>query len=109
MSSNTPRPTAMRTTMALRTMWTTAPTLPIRISLTVTATTVPTGITVSNITNTSGTINVTVQAGAAASLGANSVTLTVEDSIGRTDTGAFTVTVNEPPVVTDAKSWEQYE
>ena len=62
-------------------------------SLTVTATSLPTGITVANITNTSGTITADISATTAATLGANSVTLQVQDSLSQTSTDTLTVTV----------------
>lgn len=62
-------------------------------TLTVTATSVPTGISVTNITNTGGTITADISATTAATLGANSVTLQVEDSLSQTDTDTLTVNV----------------
>ncbi|MCA8944872.1 MAG: hypothetical protein KDB29_01465, partial [Planctomycetes bacterium] len=62
-------------------------------SLTVMATSVPTGITVTGITNTSGTITANISATAAATPGANSVTLQVQDSGSATSTDTLTVTV----------------
>ncbi|HNG31486.1 MAG TPA: putative Ig domain-containing protein, partial [Blastocatellia bacterium] len=69
-------------------------------SLTVTATTVPAGITVGSISNTSGTIRATIAADCNATLGNNTVTLTVSDG-GLTTTANFTVnvTANTPPTV----------
>jgi FG-GAP-like repeat len=62
-------------------------------SLTVTATTVPTGITVTSITNTSGTISANVTAAANASIGNNTVILTVTDGGGLTATANLIVNV----------------
>ncbi|MBI1763349.1 MAG: hypothetical protein HYR56_18140, partial [Acidobacteria bacterium] len=62
-------------------------------SLTVTATTVPAGLTVTGITNTSGTITANVAASCAATLGANTVVLTVTDGNGGTATANLTVNV----------------
>jgi len=71
-------------------------------SLTVTATTVPTGITVTGITNTSGTITATVAAACNATVGANTVVLTVTDGNGTTATANLTVnvTANTQPTLT---------
>jgi hypothetical protein len=71
-------------------------------SLTVTATTVPTGISISAITNTNGTINATIAAGCGAALGNNVVTLTVTDANNATATANLTVnvTANNPPTLT---------
>ncbi|HWQ33421.1 MAG TPA: MBG domain-containing protein [Blastocatellia bacterium] len=62
-------------------------------SLTVTATTVPTGIIVSNITNTNGTITADIAAGCTATTGDNTVVLTVTDGGGMTTTANLTVSV----------------
>ncbi|HEX8999259.1 MAG TPA: choice-of-anchor Q domain-containing protein, partial [Blastocatellia bacterium] len=62
-------------------------------SLTVTATTVPTGISVTGITNTSGTVTATVTAACNATVGANTVVLTVTDGNGATNTANLTVNV----------------
>lgn len=71
-------------------------------SLTVTATTVPPGITVANIINTNGTITATIAADCTATVGNNLVTLTVTDGNSGTATANFTVnvTANTPPVLT---------
>ncbi len=66
-------------------------------SLIVTATTIPTGITISNITNTNGTITANVAAAANATAGNNTVVLTVTDSGGLTTTANLTVTVTAAP------------
>ncbi len=73
-------------------------------SLTVTATTVPAGISVTSITNTSGTITATLAAGCTAALGNNIVTLTVTDGNSGTATANLTVnvTANTAPVLTYA-------
>ena len=63
-------------------------------SLVVTATTVPAGITVSSITNTAGTITANVSAGCAATIGANTVVLTVTDSNNGTATANLIVNVS---------------
>ncbi len=55
--------------------------------LTVTATSVPAGLTVSNITNTNGNITATIAAACNAALGDNTIGLTVSD-------GALTATAN---------------
>ncbi len=70
-------------------------------ALTVAATTVPTGITLSNITNTGGTITANVAADCNATLGNNTVVLTVTDGGGATNTANLTVnvTVNSAPSV----------
>ncbi|MBS1810305.1 MAG: Ig-like domain repeat protein [Acidobacteria bacterium] len=62
-------------------------------SLIVTATTIPTGITVSNIVNTNGTITADVAAGCTATAGANTVVLTVTDGGSLTATANLTVNV----------------
>ena len=71
-------------------------------SLTVTATTVPSGISVTGITNTSGTVTATVAANCSATVGANTVVLTVTDSNSGTATANFTVnvTANTAPTLT---------
>ena len=71
-------------------------------SLVVTATTVPTGITVTGITNTAGAVTATVTALCSAATGANTVVLTVSDSNGGSATANFTinVTANTPPTLT---------
>jgi len=63
-------------------------------SLTVTATTVPSGITVRNVVNTNGTVTANVAAGCNATVGANTVVLTVNDDNGGTATANLTVNVN---------------
>ncbi|MBX7222871.1 MAG: hypothetical protein K1Y36_23180 [Blastocatellia bacterium] len=70
-------------------------------NLTVTATTVPTGITVTGITNTNGTITANVAASCTATVGANTVVLTVTDGSGGSTTGNLivTVTANTAPVL----------
>ncbi len=62
-------------------------------SLTVTATSVPTGITITGISNSSGTVSATVTAGLTAVSGTNNVTLQVADSEGATNTATFVVNV----------------
>ena len=71
-------------------------------SLTVTATTVPAGISVTGITNTAGTVTATVAANCTATVGANTVVLTVTDSNGGSNTANFTVnvTANTAPTLT---------
>ncbi|MFN8347614.1 MAG: BspA family leucine-rich repeat surface protein, partial [Spirosomataceae bacterium] len=71
-------------------------------SLTVTAVTTPNDITVTNITNTAGTITATIAANCFAALGANTVVLRVTDANGGTATANFTVNVTEntPPTLT---------
>jgi CSLREA domain-containing protein len=72
-------------------------------SLVVTATTVPPGITVTGITNTSGTVTATIAADcSSATIGANTVVLTVTDSNSGTSTANFTVnvTANTAPTLT---------
>ncbi|HEX8999155.1 MAG TPA: choice-of-anchor Q domain-containing protein, partial [Blastocatellia bacterium] len=70
-------------------------------NLVVTATTVPAGITISSIVNNNGTITANIAAGCNATIGANSVVLTVTDSDNGTATANLTVTVsaNAPPSV----------
>ncbi len=63
-------------------------------SLVVTATTVPAGIAVTSITNTAGTITANVSAGCAATIGANTVVLTVTDSNSGTATANLIVNVS---------------
>ncbi|MCA8944729.1 MAG: hypothetical protein KDB29_00730, partial [Planctomycetes bacterium] len=65
-------------------------------SLTVTATSVPTGITVTNITNTNGTVTADISATIAATLGANAVTLQVQDSLSTASTDTLTLNVSAP-------------
>ena len=62
-------------------------------SLTVTATNVPSGISVTGISNNSGTVTATVAANCSATVGANPVQLTVTDSNGATSTANFMVNV----------------
>ena len=62
-------------------------------SLIVTATSVPKGISVSNITNTAGNISALIAADCSATVGNNSVVLTVSDGKGRTATGTLSVNV----------------
>jgi hypothetical protein len=71
-------------------------------SLTVTATTVPAGITITGITNAAGTISATVAADCTATIGVNTVVLTVTDGNGGTATAnlAVTVTANTAPTLT---------
>jgi hypothetical protein len=64
-------------------------------SLSVTATTVPNGITIGNITNTNGVITAAIGATCTAAPGANSITLQVLDSAG--DMATTTLTVNVSP------------
>jgi hypothetical protein len=73
-------------------------------SLVVTATTVPTGITITSITNAAGTIIANVAAGCTATVGANTVVLTVTDGNGGTATANLTVNVsaNAAPTLTYA-------
>jgi hypothetical protein len=66
-------------------------------SLTVTAITVPSGISVTGITNTSGTITAMVAASCAAAGGANNVVLQVIDSEGATTNATVVVTVTPTP------------
>ena len=67
-------------------------------SLTVAATTVPTGITVTNIVNTNGTITADVAAACTATVGANTVVFTVTDGGALTATANLTVNVAGSPV-----------
>ncbi len=62
-------------------------------NLTVTATTIPTGLTVTNITNTNGTITANVATAANATVGNNTVVLTVTDGGGLTATANLIVNV----------------
>lgn len=68
-------------------------------SLTVTAITVPTGITVSNITNTGGNVTADIDVTTAATVGSNTVVLQVEDTQAGTNTANLTINVNTPPVI----------
>ncbi len=73
--------------------------------LTVQATTIPTGITITNIVNTSGTVTADVAATCAATPGANTVVLTVTNaSTGLSNTANLTVnvTANSVPTLTYA-------
>jgi hypothetical protein len=67
-------------------------------SLVVTATSVPSGITVANILNTAGTVTADVTADCTAAAGANNVTLLVTDSEGATATATLVVNVTTTPV-----------
>ncbi|HJQ22516.1 MAG TPA: HYR domain-containing protein [Blastocatellia bacterium] len=69
-------------------------------SLTVTATSVPSGITIGNITNTTGTITADVSADCSLSTNAYNVTLQVTDSEMATNTATFTVNVTATPAPT---------
>ncbi|AYQ33254.1 T9SS type A sorting domain-containing protein [Runella sp. SP2] len=75
-------------------------------SLTVTATTVPMGISVSNITNTNGVISAMVSAGCYTNIGENTVVLTVMDEDGGTATANLivNVTANSLPILSYANS-----
>jgi hypothetical protein len=71
-------------------------------TLTAAATTVPAGLTVTNITNTNGTIAATVAALCGAVVGPNTIVFTVTDSNGGSATASFTVnvTANSVPTLT---------
>src|SRR5262249_2405540 len=73
-------------------------------SLTVAATTVPAGITPPGITNTHGTTSATVAAACNATLGNNTVVLTVTDGGGLMTTGnlLINVTANTAPTLSYA-------
>jgi hypothetical protein len=62
-------------------------------SLVVTATTVPSGISITGINNNNGTVTATVAAACNATIGANTVVLTVTDGNGATATANLTVNV----------------
>jgi Concanavalin A-like lectin/glucanases superfamily/FG-GAP-like repeat/Putative Ig domain/Bacterial Ig domain len=66
-------------------------------SLIVTASAVPTGITLSNITNTNGSITANVAVDCTAVVGANNVSLMVTDGGGATATGNLIVNVTASP------------
>lgn len=66
-------------------------------NLVVTATTVPPGLTVSNLTNNNGTISGNIAATCTATAGANVITLTVTDANGGTATANLTVNVTANP------------
>jgi len=70
--------------------------------LAVTATTVPTGITITGLTNANGSISAMVSASCTSTLGANTVVLTVTDGNGGSATANLTVnvTANTPPTLT---------
>jgi uncharacterized protein (TIGR03437 family) len=70
-------------------------------NLTVTATTVPAGISINNIANNNGTITAVVAAGCNAAIGPNIIVLTVTEDGGLTATANLTVNVdaNTPPVL----------
>ena len=71
-------------------------------SLVVTATTVPAGITVTNIQNPNGSVSAKIEATCDAALGANTVVFTVNDSNGGSASASFTVnvTANSAPTLT---------
>ncbi|MEA2572341.1 MAG: hypothetical protein QOI24_4342 [Acidobacteriota bacterium] len=69
-------------------------------TLTVTASSVPTGINVTSISNTAGAVTATIGATCAAAAGTNNVTLKVTDSNGATNTATFVVTVTVPATPT---------
>jgi hypothetical protein len=70
-------------------------------SVTVTATSVPAGITVGAITNTNGTITANVSASCGATVGANMIRLQAMNTVGFTSTATFivNVTANSPPAL----------
>ena len=70
-------------------------------NLTVAATTLPAGLTLTNISNANGTITATIAASCIATVGAQTVVLTVTDPAGGTATANLTinVTANTPPVL----------
>jgi CSLREA domain-containing protein len=69
-------------------------------SLTVTATTVPAGISVTNIVNTAGTVTANVSASCSAAIGDNTVVLTVSDGTLTTNANlTVTVTANSAPTL----------
>ncbi|HJQ39076.1 MAG TPA: hypothetical protein VKB93_18210, partial [Thermoanaerobaculia bacterium] len=68
-------------------------------SLTVTVLSAPAGISITGITNTSGTVTATVAADCTAVAGANNVTLQVTDGAGATATATFVVNVTVIPTV----------
>jgi len=69
--------------------------------LVVTATSVPAGLTITNIGNAGGTISASIAASCTATLGANTIVLQVQDLGGLTATANLTVQVsaNTPPVL----------
>ena len=75
--------------------------------LTVTATNVPTGLTVTGITNTNGTITASVAARCNATLGVNNIELQVTDAGGMTATATLVVnvTANTPPTLSYAVAY----
>jgi len=72
--------------------------------VTVTATIVPAGISVTSIVNTAGTVTADVAAGCTAATGNNTVVLTATDGCGATATATLTVnvTANTAPTLTYA-------
>ncbi|MDX2034706.1 MAG: LamG-like jellyroll fold domain-containing protein [Blastocatellia bacterium] len=70
-------------------------------SLIVAATTVPAGITITNLSNANGAITAAVAAGCSAAAGANVVVMTVTDAVGLTATANLTINVaaNTPPTL----------
>jgi len=69
-------------------------------SLTVTATTVPAGISVTNIVNAAGTVTANVSASCSAAVGDNTVVLTVSDGTLTTNANlTVTVTANSAPTL----------
>ncbi|MBX7220304.1 MAG: filamentous hemagglutinin N-terminal domain-containing protein [Blastocatellia bacterium] len=71
-------------------------------NLTVTALSIPTGISVTGVSNQNGTVTATIEASCTATLGNNTVGLQVTDGDGLTATASLTVTVtaNESPTLT---------
>ncbi|MFT3745267.1 MAG: MBG domain-containing protein [Pyrinomonadaceae bacterium] len=75
-------------------------------SLTVTPTSVPAGISITNIVNVNGQVNATVAADCNAAVGDNPVVLTVTDSNGGSRTGNYSVnvTANTAPTLAYANA-----
>lgn len=61
--------------------------------LVVTTVTVPTGITITNLTNTNGTISASIAASCLAALGTNTVSLKVTDALGTSSTANLSIDV----------------
>lgn len=70
-------------------------------SLSIAAETIPSGISITDLTNTGGVITARISADCSAALGANTVALTVTDSGGMTATANLTINVtdNTPPTL----------
>jgi hypothetical protein len=73
-------------------------------TLVVTPISVPTGITITGIVNSAGTVTATIGALCTAAPGANNITLQVADSAGEVATATFVVNVSNPTVTAPTAS-----